>query len=168
MKYIFLVKDVDISTYIPTKIIENLTFTFNKISYQINVPISTYETPLFASIKRGVKVSKVHPISVAVLSDCMTRSVIFQCKNVEEVERFVAFLEGQLANGKTQEIVATTSHHCKILEVENQVVGNLVYASLLENTEVVRGKLQKLADLNKDCNLVLQLRRKNRVCFQTK
>ena len=51
---------------------------------------------------------------------------------------------------------------------EGRQVGNLVYASLLENTEVVRGKLQKLADLNKDCNLVLQLRRKKKVCFQTK
>lgn len=51
---------------------------------------------------------------------------------------------------------------------EGRQVGNLVYASLLENTEVVRRMLQKLADLNKGSNLVLQLRRKNRVCFQTK
>lgn len=48
---------------------------------------------------------------------------------------------------------------------EGRQVGNLIYASLMENT---RTKLQQLVDLNKDCHLVLQLRRKGRVCFQTK
>ena len=51
---------------------------------------------------------------------------------------------------------------------EGRQVGNLIYATLLENTEDTRTKLQDLADLNKEYNLVLQLRRKNRVCFQTK
>ena len=51
---------------------------------------------------------------------------------------------------------------------EGRQVGNLIYASLVENTEDTRLKLQELADLNKECHLVLQLRRKGRVCFQTK
>ena len=50
---------------------------------------------------------------------------------------------------------------------EGRQVGNLIYASLMENTEDTRQKLQKLADLNKEYHLVLQLRRKGRVCFQT-
>ena len=50
---------------------------------------------------------------------------------------------------------------------------HIVYAkfdgcNLMENTEDTRQKLQKLADLNKEYHLVLQLRRKGRVCFQTK
>ena len=48
---------------------------------------------------------------------------------------------------------------------EGRQVGNLIYASLMEDT---RQKLQKLADLNKEYHLVLQLCRKGRVCFQTK
>ena len=51
---------------------------------------------------------------------------------------------------------------------EGRQVGNLIYASLVENTEDTRLKLQELADLNKECHLVLQLRRKGRVCIQTK
>ena len=115
-------------TTIPTRIIEGLNINYLGHGEPVDFPVSTYETPLFASIKRGGKVSKAHPISVAVLSDCMTRSVIFQCNNVEGAGRFVAFLEEQLASGKLQEIVATTSHHCKVLDVDSQVVGNLVYA----------------------------------------
>ena len=41
---------------------------------------------------------------------------------------------------------------------EGRQVGNLIYASLVENTEDTRSKLQKLADMNKGCNLILQLR----------
>lgn len=51
---------------------------------------------------------------------------------------------------------------------EDILVGNLIYASLMENTEDTRAKLQRLADLNKECHLMLQLRRKGKVCFQTK
>ena len=40
---------------------------------------------------------------------------------------------------------------------EGRQVGNLIYASLVENTEDTRQKLQKLADLNKGLHLVLQL-----------
>lgn len=51
---------------------------------------------------------------------------------------------------------------------EGKQVGNLIYASLLVDSEENRKKLQELADLNKGCHLVLQLRQKERVCFQTK
>jgi hypothetical protein len=50
---------------------------------------------------------------------------------------------------------------------EGRQVGNLIYVSLVENTEDTRSKLQKLADMNKSCNLILQLRRNGKVEFQT-
>ncbi len=51
---------------------------------------------------------------------------------------------------------------------EGKQVGNLIYATLVENTEETQNKLQQLADLNKEYHLVLQLRRNGRVRFQTK
>ena len=51
---------------------------------------------------------------------------------------------------------------------EGRQVGNLIYASLMEDTQETKDKLQKLADLNKGCHLVLQLRRNNKVRFETK
>ena len=50
---------------------------------------------------------------------------------------------------------------------EGRVVGNIIYASLLDDTEENRNKLQELSELNRDRNLVLQLRRKGKVVFQT-
>ena len=40
---------------------------------------------------------------------------------------------------------------------EGRQVGNLIYASLMENTEDTQQKLQKLADLNKDPSVNLKL-----------
>lgn len=40
---------------------------------------------------------------------------------------------------------------------EGRQVGNLIYATLVENTEETQNKLQQLADLNKEYHLVLQL-----------
>ena len=50
---------------------------------------------------------------------------------------------------------------------EGRQVGNLIYATLLENTDENQRKLQDLADMNKGCNLILQLRRNGKVRFQT-
>ena len=146
-------KNANNITTIPTKIIEGLnilhkTNVCNKqyniynqefIKEVINFPISTYETPLFASIKRGIKVSKIHPISVAILSNCMTRSAIFQCKSVFEVEFLIDFIKKQQTNGKLQEVVNTTSNHCKIKDITFQVVGNLAYARFSYDTSEASG-----------------------------
>lgn len=50
---------------------------------------------------------------------------------------------------------------------EGRFVGNLIFASLLENTKDNRRKLQELADLNKEWHLVLLLRQKGKVKFET-
>lgn len=46
-------------------------------------------------------------------------------------------------------------------------VKNLIYATMVENSKENQEKLQRLADLNKDLGLVIQLRDNNKVVFQT-
>lgn len=60
------------------------------------------------------------------------------------------------------------SRFCAFDLNEGCQVGNLIYASQLEDTDENHRKLQELADLNKECHLVLQLRNKNKVTFETK
>ena len=68
-------------------------------------------------------------------------------------------------------VVYARFNRCKSFKAfdlsEGRLVGNLIYASLLEDTEENRRKLQKLSELNSDCGLVLQLRRNGKVVFQT-
>jgi len=123
------VKVAEKQTIIPTKIVEGLNINFEGQIGQIDFPISTYETTLFASINRGVKVSKQHPISVVLISNNMTRSIILQCKDIFEVKKIVCFLDDEKNNKfkNFQKIVNTTSNHCKITNIDEKIVGNLIY-----------------------------------------
>lgn len=51
---------------------------------------------------------------------------------------------------------------------EGVPVSKLIYCTLVENNATNRGKLQRLADLNKDNGLKIQLRFNNKVIFETK
>lgn len=47
-------------------------------------------------------------------------------------------------------------------------VDKLIYATIVEVTEDNKIKLQRLADMNKEINLVVQLRVCNKIYFETK
>ncbi len=98
---------------------------FNGTDENVSFPISTYETALFASVCRGVKVSKSCPISVAVLSNQMTRSVVFQFKNFNDVNRALLLFEDIKKN--IPEVVKQTSKYCIFKDFDKKVVGNLLY-----------------------------------------
>lgn len=47
-------------------------------------------------------------------------------------------------------------------------VDRLIYATLVEVTDENKMKLQRLADMNKEINLIVQLRVCNKIYFETK
>lgn len=55
----------------------------------------------------------------------------------------------------------------KAFDLEGCFPGNLLYASMLEDNEDNREKLQKLANQNQGQGIQFQLRKDNRVIFQT-
>lgn len=48
-----------------------------------------------------------------------------------------------------------------------EFVDNLIYASMMQDSECNKKALQEIADENKNISLVLQLRHKGRVVFAT-
>lgn len=60
-------------------------------------------------------------------------------------------------------------HFCAFDINEGRPVGNLIYATMVENTVENQQKLQELADANSNINLSIQLRRGNgKIVYQTK
>lgn len=56
----------------------------------------------------------------------------------------------------------------KAFDMENCVpVDRLIYASILDVTEENKAKLQRLADINKEIGLQIQLRVGNKIYFKT-
>ena len=149
---------------IPTRIIKKLNIIFNGNLSEIDVPISTYETPLFYSIQRGAKVSQKHPINIAILNECMTRSAIFQCKNIMEMQKFLQIInDKQLHNDQFQSEINKTSGHCKLLEVKSQVVGNLIYVRFSYNTNEASGHNITTLATNEIAKLIIELARKQNI-----
>lgn len=57
----------------------------------------------------------------------------------------------------------------KAFDLENRVsVDRLIYASILDVTEENKAMLQRLADINKEISLSIQLRVGSKVYFQSK
>lgn len=130
-----------ILTTIPTKIINGLKMIYLSKECEISVPLATYETPLFASIARGVRISKQHPIIANVISSCMTRSVILECKNSHECVKLKKLFDAE-KNTKFQffqTIVKKTSNHCIIEDLTTHIVGNLLYIRFSFNTGEASG-----------------------------
>ena len=63
-----MANNIALPIIVPTKIISGLKMLYLNQERDISFPLATYETPLFASVMRGVRVSKKHPIFVNVIS----------------------------------------------------------------------------------------------------
>ena len=85
--------------------------------------------------------SKKHPIFVNVISSCMTRSIIFECKIVYECIKLKEFLENEKKiHFKTfQQIISKTSKYCTIIDLTTQIVGNLMYVRFSFETNEASG-----------------------------
>ena len=128
-------------TIIPTKIINGLKMIYLNEVCNVSFPLSTYEIPLFASVARGIRVSNKHPILANVISSCMTRSIIFECKTSYECIKLKWFLDNEKQTQfKTfQQIISQTSRHCIITDLTTQIVGNLMYVRFSFSTSEASG-----------------------------
>ena len=123
-------KNKTLQTTIPTRIISGMEIVYCGKKESIDFPISTYEAPLFASVSRGVKISKLFPISVAVLSNSMTRSIVFECDNIFDIQQLMKILEHEQNVDhfrNFQQVINKTSKHCDIQDMQFFMVGKLLY-----------------------------------------
>lgn len=94
---------------------------------QVSVPLATYETTLFHSVTRGARVSrKSQTLQTTLISDCMTRSVIFEAKDATEAFKISKKIESRKDFFQT-EIVQKSSKYATLEKIECRVVSNLIY-----------------------------------------
>ncbi|MDA3148224.1 hydroxymethylglutaryl-CoA reductase [Leucobacter sp. UCMA 4100] len=91
------------------------------------VPLATYETTLWPSVRRGAHVSTLVEggIQCTLIDERMTRSVLFECGTAaaayEAAQRITAS-EEQLA-----QVVTETSRFAKLIRINTEIVGNLLF-----------------------------------------
>lgn len=139
--------DTDIPTIIPTKVVGPINVVYKHIAESIYVPLATFETPLWYSLKRGALISqKCGGIKVFVSNDCMTRSVIFEGIDTETVLKCQKWLTAHYID--IEQLTQKSSRFAKLVDIHSENVGRLLYVRLSVETGNASGHnmVTKIAD----------------------
>jgi len=117
------------SAAVPMRTVGPVKIISPYIEDQVKVPLATYETPLWASTNRGAKVSReAGGIHAVIVDERMTRSVLFEASDAATALQIVR--EVQTRQEEIAAVIAKTSRFTKLLEINFQIVGNLLYLRL--------------------------------------
>ena len=112
---------------IPMQFVGPVKLSGSTIEGDYEVPLATYETPLWPSVNRGARVSMncEGGIQCTVVDDRMTRSVLFEAPDagaaLQALEKIKA---GFPALGK---MVEGTSRFARLVDIHSQIAGNLLF-----------------------------------------
>ncbi|WP_084502472.1 hydroxymethylglutaryl-CoA reductase [Microbacterium indicum] len=97
---------------------------------EVSVPLATYETPLWPSVGRGARVSRLVPggIRVSIADERMTRSVLLVAPDAESAHRAARVIHARL--GELREAIAAQSRFARLIDAHDEVVGNLLFLRL--------------------------------------
>lgn len=97
-----------------------------EVNDEVLVPLATYETPLWASVNRGAKVSMLAGgIKAVVVDERMTRSILLEATDAIEAAHVTSTLLGREAD--LAGVVASSSRFAQLLDIHAQCVANLMY-----------------------------------------
>jgi|694.fasta_scaffold11702_12 hydroxymethylglutaryl-CoA reductase (NADPH) len=95
-----------------------------------SAPLATYETPLFASVNRGVRViDQIATFQTTLLSDGMTRSLMFETPDAQAARNLANDIQKKLEFFQ-ENVVSKTSRFAKLQKLDVHQVASLVYLRL--------------------------------------
>ncbi|MEM7075227.1 MAG: hydroxymethylglutaryl-CoA reductase [Pseudomonadota bacterium] len=113
-------------TPVPTEWVGPIEITGNVMQESVRVPMATYETPLWPSTGRGARVSRhAGGIKCTLVDERMTRSVILRAKSGADAELAWASISSR--QDELDALVRTTSRFARLIGLNRQIVGNLLY-----------------------------------------
>lgn len=114
-------------TAIPTRWVGPIRFSGNAVTGEIDVPLATYETPLWPSVGRGAKVSRLVEggIVATVVGERMTRSVLFTATGAAAAHRASTIISSRFDD--LQAVVSRGSRFATLVEIHPEIVGSLLF-----------------------------------------
>ncbi len=112
---------------IPMQFVGPLKVSGATIDGDYDVPLATYETPLWPSVNRGARVSMncAGGIKCTVVDERMTRSVLFEAPDAAVAVQALQKIKAGFA--ALQKIVEGTSRFAKLIDLHSQIAGNLLF-----------------------------------------
>ena len=112
---------------IPMKLVGPLKVSGSLVAGEYEIPLATFESPLWPSVGRGARVSMQcdEGIRCTLVDERMTRSVLFETSNAAVAVEVARALKGQRAG--LEKIVETTSRFARLLDVHTEIAANLLF-----------------------------------------
>lgn len=120
------------------------------------LPLATYETPLWPSCQRGARISReIQGIDIALVKNAMVRSVIFEATDLTQALFVKKSLEANAA--LIGEIIKETGRFVQLKEPPHiEVLGNLLYCRLAMETGDAAGHNMVTKAADKVMQVMLQ------------
>ncbi|VGO19043.1 hydroxymethylglutaryl-CoA reductase [Pontiella sulfatireligans] len=112
---------------IPMKLVGPVRLSGPVMEGEYEVPLATYEAPLWPSVNRGARVSMncEEGIQCTVVDERMTRSVLFEAADASAA--FQALEKIKAVFPALQTVVEGTSRFAKLINLNSQIAGNLLF-----------------------------------------
>lgn len=111
---------------VPMQWVGPISVVHPELTGLVEVPLATYESPLWPSVDRGARVTKAGGgLHLAVVDERMTRSVVVEAYSAQEA---IAARDFVLAHQEDLSAVTrTTSRFARLKDIHSQIAGNLLY-----------------------------------------
>ncbi|MFD4438637.1 hydroxymethylglutaryl-CoA reductase [Nocardia sp. NPDC058519] len=112
---------------VPLQWVGPVRITGNVVDDAVDVPLATYETPLWPSVGRGARISTLAEkgIVATLIDERMTRSILLEADDAYTAYTTVQQLEGRMA--ELQEVVSGSSRFARLIDLHHQIAGNLLF-----------------------------------------
>ncbi|WP_054815187.1 hydroxymethylglutaryl-CoA reductase [Nocardia arizonensis] len=117
----------DLITPLPTSWVGPIRISGSDYCAETKVPLATYESPLWPSVGRGARVTRLvdEGVAVTVVRESMTRSVALATDTAAEGHRISEWIHAEL--DKLRIVASSTSRYLRLEEAYTEVAGNLVF-----------------------------------------
>ena len=114
-------------TPVPTKWVGPIRISGNVLREELEVPLATYETPLWPSVGRGAKISTLVEggIVATLVDERMSRSVLLEARDAGAALAAVRAVED--GRERLREVIAGSSRFARLIDVHHQIAGNLLF-----------------------------------------
>nr|AFI64496.1 Wt7.12 [Nocardia sp. WT7] len=112
---------------VPLQWVGPLRITGNVVDDAVDVPLATYETPLWPSVGRGARISTLteRGIVSTLIDERMTRSILLEADDAYTALTAVRQLKDRFA--ELQEVVTGSSRFARLIDLHHQINGNLLF-----------------------------------------
>lgn len=125
-------------TPVPTRLVGPIRIVSDVLNQEVMVPLATYETPLWPSVARGAKISRLVGGIHAILKDeAMTRSVLLEAPTSQEAFQVVQNLRTK--HLELTNLVASTSQYARFKDIHVETVGSLLFIRLMIESGAASG-----------------------------